>query len=90
MDLHHTQILKSLGYSDPYPRYSELQESCTGLKMADFRFSCSGSFCSCDQVILTVSLFLFSHTAQAGAEISTVNPEQYSKRFLDFIGHILT
>ncbi|XP_057354265.1 phosphatidylinositol 5-phosphate 4-kinase type-2 alpha isoform X2 [Manis pentadactyla] len=26
----------------------------------------------------------------AGAEISTVNPEQYSKRFLDFIGHILT
>ncbi|XP_006497457.1 phosphatidylinositol 5-phosphate 4-kinase type-2 alpha isoform X1 [Mus musculus] len=25
----------------------------------------------------------------AGAEISTVNPEQYSKRFLDFIGHIL-
>ena len=26
MDLHHTQILKSLGYSDPYPRYSELRE----------------------------------------------------------------
>lgn len=26
----------------------------------------------------------------AGAGISTVNPEQYSKRFLDFIGHILT
>lgn len=43
-----------------------------------------------DQVVLTVPLFLFSHPAQAGAEISTVNPEQYSKRFLDFIGHILT
>jgi len=27
---------------------------------------------------------------QAGAEISTVNPEQYSKRFLDFIANILT
>nr|XP_033787223.1 phosphatidylinositol 5-phosphate 4-kinase type-2 alpha isoform X2 [Geotrypetes seraphini]XP_033787224.1 phosphatidylinositol 5-phosphate 4-kinase type-2 alpha isoform X2 [Geotrypetes seraphini] len=26
----------------------------------------------------------------AGAEISTVNPEQYSKRFLDFIANILT
>ncbi|KAG8573697.1 hypothetical protein GDO81_012502 [Engystomops pustulosus] len=26
----------------------------------------------------------------AGAEISTVNPEQYSKRFLDFINNILT
>ncbi|KAB0399085.1 hypothetical protein E2I00_000058, partial [Balaenoptera physalus] len=30
-----------------------------------------------------------SSHAGAGAEISTVNPEQYSKRFLDFIGHIL-
>ncbi|CAJ0922950.1 unnamed protein product [Ranitomeya imitator] len=27
---------------------------------------------------------------KAGAEISTVNPEQYSKRFLDFINNILT
>lgn len=27
---------------------------------------------------------------QAGAEISTVNPEQYSKRFHDFITNILS
>lgn len=27
---------------------------------------------------------------QAGAEISTVNPEQYSKRFYDFITTILS
>ena len=37
-----------------------------------------------------ISIFLSFKTTQAGAEISTVNPEQYSKRFLDFIGHILT
>lgn len=27
---------------------------------------------------------------QAGAEISTVNPEQYSKRFNEFMSNILT
>lgn len=33
----------------------------------------------------TVPCFFFS---QAGAEISTVHPEQYAKRFLDFIANI--
>lgn len=28
--------------------------------------------------------------SQAGAEISTVNPEQYSKRFNEFMSNILT
>lgn len=28
--------------------------------------------------------------SQAGAEISTVNPEQYSKRFYEFMSNILS
>lgn len=35
-----------------------------------------------------VTLFLFLLLSQAGAEISTVHPEQYAKRFLDFIANI--
>ena len=37
--------------------------------------------------LVTVALCL---PLQAGAEISTVNPEQYSKRFYDFISNILS
>ena len=31
---------------------------------------------------------LFSSVSQAGAEISTVHPEQYAKRFREFICNI--
>lgn len=37
----------------------------------------------------SVSLIAFL-VSQAGAEISTVNPEQYSKRFYEFMSNILS
>ena len=37
-----------------------------------------------------ISFFLLSFVSQAGAEISTVNPEQYSKRFYEFMSNILS
>lgn len=33
---------------------------------------------------------VFVDFSQAGAEISTVNPEQYSKRFYEFMSNILS
>ena len=40
-------------------------------------------------VYLIFCLFDF-FLSQAGAEISTVNPEQYSKRFYEFMSNILS
>ena len=40
-----------------------------------------------DLFLLSVSFFLCL-LLQAGAEISTVHPEQYAKRFRDFISNI--
>ena len=34
--------------------------------------------------------FVCVYVSQAGAEISTVNPEQYSKRFYEFMSNILS
>lgn len=34
--------------------------------------------------------FVLLFVSQAGAEISTVNPEQYSKRFYEFMSNILS
>ncbi|KAH0627514.1 hypothetical protein JD844_003300 [Phrynosoma platyrhinos] len=39
---------------------------------------------------LSEAVYTLIACSPAGAEISTVNPEQYSKRFLDFIANILT
>lgn len=41
-------------------------------------------------VILGGRYWISVFNLQAGAEISTVNPEQYSKRFYDFIATILS
>lgn len=39
-------------------------------------------------LLLFVSISSLSVSLQAGAEISTVHPEQYAKRFRDFISNI--
>lgn len=53
------------------------------------------SFCRsppspCKNHMLRINLTAYFPCTQAGAEISTVNPEQYSKRFYDFITTILS
>ena len=41
-------------------------------------------------LIFCLFFFVCVYVSQAGAEISTVNPEQYSKRFYEFMSNILS